>query len=126
MGFERRPSRSRGRGGGLVLDRSYSLPPVNFTAREAALLVAVGRWLAAMRVIPFTATLDSALDKVRSALSASAQRQLLEHLATLQFIGVPARTAKPGVRSALEEAWFEGATLEIRYAGANETTTRRI
>ena len=33
----------RGRGGGLVLDRSYTLPPVNFTAREAALLVAA--WL---------------------------------------------------------------------------------
>src|SRR4051794_36542793 len=33
----------RGRGGGYALDRTYSLPPVNFTAREAALLVAVGR-----------------------------------------------------------------------------------
>jgi predicted DNA-binding transcriptional regulator YafY len=116
----------RGRGGGLVLDRSYSLPPVNFTAREAALLVAVGRWLALMRVVPFTRTLDGALDKVRAALSASAQRQLLDHLGTLQFIGVPARTAKPGVRSALEDAWFEGLPLDIRYAGANGTTRRRI
>ena len=116
----------RGRGGGLVLDRGYSLPPVNFSAREAALLVAVGRWLSSMRVIPFTGTLESALDKVRSALSASAQRQLLTHLETLQFIGVPARTAKPGVRAALEVAWFEGATLEIRYAGAKGTTSRRI
>ncbi|HEV3190649.1 MAG TPA: HTH domain-containing protein, partial [Polyangiaceae bacterium] len=34
----------RGRGGGYALDRSYALPPVNFTAREAALLVAVGDW----------------------------------------------------------------------------------
>src|SRR5881394_3768291 len=32
----------RGRGGGYALDRSYSLPPVNFTARQAALLVALG------------------------------------------------------------------------------------
>ena len=30
----------RGRGGGLALDRTYSLPPVNFSAREAAILVA--------------------------------------------------------------------------------------
>ena len=29
----------RGRGGGYALDKSYSLPPVNFTAREAALFV---------------------------------------------------------------------------------------
>src|SRR5262249_18373192 len=31
-------SAERGRGGGFALDRTYSLPPVNFTAREAALL----------------------------------------------------------------------------------------
>ena len=116
----------RGRRRGLVLDRSYTLPPVNFSAREAALLVAAGRWLAEMRVLPFTSTLDSALDKVRAALSSSAQRQLLEHLETLKFIGVPARTAAPDVRKALEEAWFEGAPLTIRYAGARETTTRRV
>ena len=116
----------RGRGGGIALDRSYSLPPVNFTAREAALLVAAGRFLAEMRVLPFTETLASALDKVRAALSASQQRQLLDHLESLKFIGVPARTAAPGVRSALEQAWFEGSTLFIRYAGWKETTTRRV
>src|SRR5687767_8648285 len=49
----------RGRGGGYALDRSYSLPPVNFTAREAALLVAIGRHAIAMRLIPFTDTLES-------------------------------------------------------------------
>jgi predicted DNA-binding transcriptional regulator YafY len=32
----------RGRGGGYALDKSYSLPPVNFTAREAALIIAMG------------------------------------------------------------------------------------
>ena len=116
----------RGRGGGVVLDRSYTLPPVNFTAREAALLVAATRWLAEMRVLPFTGTLGSAIDKVRAALSASAQRQLLDHLETLKFIGIPARTAAPGVRLALEEAWFEGAVLRIRYAGWRETTTRCV
>jgi predicted DNA-binding transcriptional regulator YafY len=116
----------RGRGGGLVLDRAYTLPPVNFTAREAAILVAAGRWLAEMRILPFTATLESALDKVRAALSTSAQRQLIDHLETLKFIGVPARTASSEVRQALEEAWFEGAVLTIRYAGARETTVRRV
>src|SRR5207344_1756165 len=40
----------RGRGGGYALDRSYSLPPVNFTAREAALLVALGRFAIDMRL----------------------------------------------------------------------------
>ena len=116
----------RGRGGGVALDRSYSLPPVNFTAREAAVLVAAGRFLDEMRVIPFTATLASALDKVRAALSASSQRSLLAHLDTLHFVGVPARTASPEVRRALERAWFTGAPLRIRYAGREETTLRKI
>src|SRR5262249_46344131 len=31
----------RGRGGGYALDRAYTLPPVNFTAREAAVLTAL-------------------------------------------------------------------------------------
>jgi predicted DNA-binding transcriptional regulator YafY len=116
----------RGRGGGIALDRSYSLPPVNFTAREAALLITACGWLANMRVIPFTEALDSALDKVRAALSTSSQLKLLEHMKTLQFIGVPAHTASPQVRRALEQAWFENATLRIQYAGRSETTTRRV
>jgi predicted DNA-binding transcriptional regulator YafY len=119
-------SAERGRGGGVVLDRSYTLPPVNFTAHEAAVLVAAGRFLAEMRVIPFTATLSSGLDKVRAALSASSQRALLQHLTTLHFIGVPARTAPPAVRKAVEEAWFSGAPLRVRYAGKEETTERRV
>src|SRR5437773_2341636 len=61
-----------------------------------------------------------------AALSSSQQRQLLDHMESLKFIGVPARTAAPGVRRALEEAWFADAPLRIRYAGASETTNRRI
>ncbi len=116
----------RGRGGGFALDRAYALPPVNFTPREAALLITAGRWLAEMRVLPFTETLASALDKVGAALSASSQRQLLEHMATLKFIGVPAHTAPAPVRRALERAWFDGVPLVIRYAGRDATTTRRV
>jgi predicted DNA-binding transcriptional regulator YafY len=116
----------RGRCGGIVLDRSYSLPPVNFSAREAALLITACSWLANMRVIPFTEALESALDKVRAALSTSSQRQLLDHMKTLQFVGVPAHTASAAVRRTLEQAWFEDAVLRIRYAGRNETTTRRV
>src|SRR5437870_3929898 len=67
----------QGRGGGYALDRHYSLPPVNLNAREAAVLIAVGAHATAMRLTPFTETLAGALDKVRGALSASAQRELL-------------------------------------------------
>ena len=117
----------RGRGGGYALDKSYSLPPVNFNAREAAVLISAGQWLTEMRMIPFAATLASAVDKVRAALDRSAQRELQNRMHELAYVGVPARPTREDVRRALEQAWFEHRVLEIRYRGAGEiTTTRRI
>jgi predicted DNA-binding transcriptional regulator YafY len=109
----------RGRGGGYALDRSYSLPPVNFTAREAALLVALGRFAIEMRLLPFAETLETALDKVRAALSTSAQRELLTRLSELSFHGVPGLPIKKPVRVALERAWFEQRPLRIVYVDGN-------
>ena len=107
----------RGRGGGYALAHHYSLPPVNFSAREAALLLSAGRHLANMRVLPFIATLESALDKVQAALSKSAQRELLQQLDALVFLGVPAPAVSEDVRAALEQAWFEHRPLRICYEG---------
>ncbi|HZI10722.1 MAG TPA: HTH domain-containing protein [Myxococcus sp.] len=118
-------SAERGRGGGYALDRSYSLPPVNFTAREAALVVALGRFAIGMRLLPFTDTLESALDKVRAALSTSAQRELLSRLGELSFHGVPALPSKKPVREALERAWFEQQPLRITYVDGNYIETVR-
>ncbi len=115
----------RGRGGGYALDRHYSLPPVNFTAREAALLIAVGNHAITMRLVPFTATLSTALDKVRAALSTSAQRELLNRLDELSFLGVPALPYAEGVRSAIEQAWFEQKPLAIVYVDGNFVETKR-
>jgi len=115
----------RGRGGGYALDRSYSLPPVNFTSREAALLVALGRFACDMRLLPFTETLDSALDKVRAALSTSAQRDLLERLRELSFLGVPALPSDRAVRSVLERAWFEQQPVRITYVDGNKLESVR-
>jgi predicted DNA-binding transcriptional regulator YafY len=115
----------RGRGGGYALEKSYSLPPVNFTAREAALLITVGRWAGEMRLVPFAETLESALDKVRSALSASAQRELAEVAAHLQFVGVPALSAPRPIRAAVEQAWFERQPLRVRYRSQNGEETER-
>ncbi len=118
-------SAERGRGGGYALDRSYSLPPVNFTAREAALLVALGRFAIDMRLLPFTDTLDSGLDKVRAALSTSAQRELLSRLKELSFQGVPALPSKKAVRAAIERAWFEQQPIRITYVDGNFIETVR-
>src|SRR5438128_9982521 len=81
----------RGRGGGYALDRSYTLPPVNFTAQEAAVLLAVGRMLGEQRLFPFTQTLQGALDKVRGALPTQGQREATTLQNTVLFVEIPAR-----------------------------------
>ncbi len=119
----------RGRGGGYSLDKSYTLPPVNFTAREAAVLLTVARYSKEMRLLPFLETLASAMDKVQGALTTSAQRELVLHMRELSFVGVPALAAPPSVRRAVEQAWFERAALHIRYRGAGnpgELTERDV
>jgi predicted DNA-binding transcriptional regulator YafY len=115
----------RGRGGGYALDKNYTLPPVNFTAREAALLLAIGKWAAQLRILPFSQTLQSGLDKVRGALSISAQRDLIFLLDGLLFVGVPTLPVDEKVREALEQAWFEQKPLLIHYRSANGELTKR-
>ena len=116
----------RGRGGGFALDRAYSLPPVNFTAREAALLVALARLAVEQRLVPFDAAIERAADKVRAALTTSAQRELLTLIGELQFVGVPAMPVPASVRAAIETAWFEARPLRIVYAKAGEREVPRV
>jgi predicted DNA-binding transcriptional regulator YafY len=116
----------QGRGGGYALDRHYTLPPVNLSAREAAVLVALGTYAVRMRLLPFEETLQAALDKVRGALSASAQRDLLDVVAELQFVGVPALPASALVRQAIEEAWFTRRPVRVQYRRADGTAGERV
>ena len=118
-------SAERGRGGGYALDKSYSLPPVNFTAREAALLVALGGFAVETRLLPFEETLQRALDKVRAALSTSAQRELIGRLDELSFVGIPSHKIARPVRAAVERAWFEQQTLRITYRDGSGVPTKR-
>ncbi len=117
----------RGRGGGYALDRRYTLPPVNFTPTEAAVLVALGRWAAEMRFVPFVDTLAGALDKVRGALDVSAQRELVARADTLQFIGIPALPSRPQVRRLIERAWLHDRPVRLRYQrSTGEIGWRRV
>ena len=105
----------RGRGGGVALDRAYSLPPVNFSPREAAVLIAGGRWLTQMRVLPFSSTLERAVEKLQAALTTAGQRELSQSLESLQFIGIPAHKVPDAIRAIVEQAWFEQRPLRIHY-----------
>jgi predicted DNA-binding transcriptional regulator YafY len=98
----------QGRGGGYALDRHYALPPINLNAREAAVLVALGAYATRMRLLPFAETLEGALDKVRGALSASAQRELPHRCAARSR-----RRGSPRVRC----AFATGAPTEARESG---------
>jgi predicted DNA-binding transcriptional regulator YafY len=108
-------SSERGRGGGFALDAHYTLPPVNISAREAAVLLILTKYAKEMRLLPFYATLESASSKVRAALSASGQRELARRLDELGFVGVPAKPVASRTVSAIERAWFEQSTLKITY-----------
>ena len=118
-------SSERGRGGGFALDRAYTLPPINLSAREAAVVVVLGAYAKQLRLIPFEDTLESAVDQVRGALSGSAQRELLDHLRRLEFTGVPTPPVRPAVRRAVEQAWFEKRPLEITYVSSNFVESTR-
>jgi len=116
----------RGRGGGYALDKSYQLPPINLTAREAALLVALSRLVLEHRLMPFPKAIESAVDKVRAALSTSAQRELLELVGQLQLVGVPALPVPNSVRDAVETAWFESRALRIVYVKTSGHASPRL
>lgn len=116
----------RGRGGGYALARHYNLPPVNFTAREAAVLIAAGEFLGHMRVLPFSKTLRQATDKLRGALGSKRQRELQGQLERLQAVGVPCPESAPGVAEAIEAAFFDGSAITIVYGGRYGRSRRRI
>jgi predicted DNA-binding transcriptional regulator YafY len=116
----------RGRGGGYALDKNYQLPPVNFTAREAALLVALSRLAIEQRLMPFPRAIEKAADKVRAALTTSAQRELLGLVAELQLVGVPSLPIPSAVRDAIETAWFESRALRIVYAKSSWQMSPRM
>jgi len=116
----------RGRGGGYALDKSYQLPPINLTAREAALLIALCRMAGEQRLIPFPQTIERVADKVRAALSTSAQRELLTLIGELQIVGVPAMPVPATVRDAVETAWFESRALRIVYVKTSGHASPRL
>jgi predicted DNA-binding transcriptional regulator YafY len=115
----------QGRGGGYALDKNYALPPVNLSPREAAVLCAMGTWAVDTRLMPFPEAMQRALDKVRGALSTSAQRELLSLIKQLQFVGVPAHGASKRITAAIEEAWFTQRPLVIGYRSSNGELKQR-
>lgn len=111
----------RGRRGGAGLIGSGPARPVSLTAAEATALVVAAHL---SPDAPFAAAGRSAVDKVLGALD-EGTRIATETLRDRFRLASPVATARPGVRSTIEDAVREQRVLRIRYRDRDGAETRR-
>ena len=121
-----------GRAGGYVIDKTLTLPPVNFTAAEmAAIAVALAR----DEATPFAAATRSALRKVLASGSAAQATEAAQLLDRIRLISPPAAAPDTAVRPragqppasvplAIQEAITAGHVLRLEYADRKDQVTR--
>jgi len=113
----------QGRAGGYSVDRSMSLPPLNFTPREAA---AVAVALSQCELVLFARDARSALHKIAAAMP---ERALAEAYATagkVRLIVEPSSQPDADVAEALWCAVRDGHTLRIGYTDVGGLETERV
>lgn len=112
-----------GRKGGYALEKSMSLPPLNFTPAEAvAVAIALGR----TERHPFADQARSALRKLMAAMPGADGERARELAARIQILSdgkEPENTGPIGV--AIEEALLNRVVLRIQYSDAVGRLTRR-
>lgn len=112
-----------GRRGGYTLDRTRTLPPLNFTPAEA---VAVAVALRDADSSPFARAAESALRKIVAAMpvrEAAAATELADRVRYLAPVSAPA--PRQPVPSILEEALAKQRVLRLLYADKDGTLTER-
>ena len=111
-----------GRSGGYTVDKSLTLPPLNFTPAEAvALAVALGR----VSVGPFEGAGRSAVQKIVAAMSERnvvAARDLADRVRLLGPLAAPETVAVPAV---IEQAIVARRMLRICYLDRDGNLTER-
>lgn len=107
-----------GRGGGWTVDPAMTLPPVRFTADEAAALAAA---LAAAET-PYAGAARTAYQKLIASMTGPAAAAA-EGLAA-RIVALPSRT-EPAVRDAVERALTDGTVLRLAYADASGRASER-
>lgn len=113
----------RGRRGGYVLDRAYTLPPVNITPREA---IAAAVALATMADTPFLDDARSALHKILAVMPPSSVAEA-RRVADRIHLAEPARSAPPArqVLRTAGDAVVRRTVLAIEYVDRHGRTSRR-
>jgi predicted DNA-binding transcriptional regulator YafY len=126
-----------GRCGGYVIDKTRTLPPLNFTAAE---MVALAVSLAEAEATPFAAALRSALRKVLAAAPAAQTAKAAQLMDRVRLIGkdpsgaggpdtaATAGRAGPGgaaIPLAIQEAITARHVLLLRYRDRGDVLTAR-
>ncbi|WP_432924332.1 helix-turn-helix transcriptional regulator [Microbispora sp. CA-135349] len=113
-----------GRRGGYALDKSMSLPPLNFTPAEA---VAVAIALSRTEQQPFADEARSALRKLVAAMPSPEGERARQLAARVQILteDEPELRYTGSVGRVIEEALLKGVVLRIRYGDAQGVPTTR-
>jgi predicted DNA-binding transcriptional regulator YafY len=113
-----------GRGGGYTLDRSRTLPPLNFTPAEA---VAVAITLSRSGGSPYSRSARTALHKIVAAMSAADSASARELAERVRFVTPPGAfdNQAASVPAVLEEAMSARRVVRIAYVDADGVETER-
>jgi predicted DNA-binding transcriptional regulator YafY len=112
----------QGRNGGYTLDRSMSLPPLNFTPGEAAAVaVALGR----NEHVLFARDARSALQKIMAAMPERALEEARATAEKVRLLVQPAPDPDAAIAEAIWRAVRDNRTLRIRYTDVGGLQTER-
>jgi predicted DNA-binding transcriptional regulator YafY len=112
----------QGRGGGYSLDRSVSLPPLNFTAREA---VAVAVALSLSEHVLFSRDARSALHKIAAAMPEQALQDARAAAEKVRLIVKPGAGIDAGIAETIWRAVRDNQVVRIRYVDGDGVETER-
>ncbi|MER7543363.1 YafY family protein [Spirillospora sp. NPDC127506] len=111
-----------GRGGGYTLDKSRTLPPLNFTPAEA---VAVAITLSRAGGSPYSRAARTALHKIVAAMSADDSASARELAARIRFLGPAGNGGAASVPAVLEEAVLTRRVVRLAYVDRWGAETER-
>lgn len=112
----------QGRGGGFTLDRSMSLPPLNFTPREAA---AVAVALSRNDHVLFNGDARSALHKIMAAMPERALQEARATAEKVRLLVLAAPGPDAGVAETIWRAVRDNQVLHIHYIDVGGIDTER-
>jgi predicted DNA-binding transcriptional regulator YafY len=111
-----------GRGGGYSLDRSMTLPPLNFTSREAA---AVAIALSRNEHVLFNRDARSALQKITAAMPPKVLAEAYETAAKVRLLIQPAPDPDAAVAAVVWAAVHQNQMLRVAYIDVGGVETIR-